>query len=178
MKEFYKVLLVVVITIVSISCSQNSKRPDGTDVSNNSQKSMKLHDHADDVVQTAMPNVKVNNAGVLIPEIEKLYKGIKLELRNSQTGKKIKNIDLSFNKKTAVDPTPYTVFTESFFTSFKVENSGIVNISMKEENPAAKVKIYKGDEIVFDGWLFQNYPDVHQFVDPEYSFFLIEGIKR
>lgn len=179
MKKFYKVLLVVAFTIVFISCSQNSKRPGGVDGSKKVSESVLLHDHADDVVvQTAVPSVKVDNSGALIPEIEKLYKGIKLELRDSKTGKKIKDIDLPFKERIAIEPTPYSILTESYFTSFKVEDSGINNISMREENPASKIKIYKGDEVVFDGWLFQNYPDIHQFVDPEYSFYLIEGVKR
>ncbi len=174
-----KLLLLVVcfsFSILFVACSQNSKRTpsEGAVPQVNAMKEAGGSETSTMGIKTP----STENADVLLPEIAEKYKGIVINVISVKDGKVIDEVVLPFKQKTAIKGTPYSITVDSFFTTFKMDEKGVINSSIEESNPATKVKLYKGDELVFDGWLFQNFPDVHQFSDPEYSFVMLKGDKK
>ncbi len=180
MKKLILLVVCLSFSILFVACSQNSKRSesDGSVPKVNAMKDagMKAGSSADSTMGIKPPSTQ--NADVLLPEISAKYKGIVLNVVSVKDGKVINEVTLPFKEKTVIKGTPYSILVDSFFTTFKMDEKGVINSSLEEVNPATKVKLYKDDRIVFDGWLFQNYPDVHQFSDPEYSFILLKGEKK
>ncbi len=176
------ILLVVCVSfsMLFVACSQNSKRSQSAGSVPQAKvvkdSGMKAGGSEDSTMGIKPPSTQ--NADVLLAEIDKKYKGIILNVVSVKDGKIIDEVALPFKKKTAIKGTPYSILVDSFFTTFKMDEKGVINSSMEEVNPATKVKLYKDGKVVFDGWLFQNYPDIHQFSDPEYSFTLIKGDKK
>ena len=61
----------------------------------------------------------------------------------------------------------------------KNDNSKMeITVSMEENNPAAKVIITDNGSQVFDGWLFQEYPDMHPFEHPVWKVVLAGAVKK
>ncbi len=179
MKKLILLVACVSFSILFVACSQNSKRSQ----SDSSVPQVKVVKETgkdigspDSTMGIKPPSTQ--NADVLLPEISAKYKGIILNVISVKDGKIIDEVVLPFKEKIAIKGTPYSILVDSFFTTFKMDEKGVINSSMEEVNPATKVKLYKDDKIAFDGWLFQNYPDVHQFSDPEYSFVLLKGDKK
>ena len=179
MKKLILLVACLSFSILFVACSQNSKRSksDGSVPQAIVIKGTGEEAGSPDSTMGIKPP-STQNADVLLPEISAKYKGVVINVISVKDGKIINEVVLPFKKKTAIKGTPYSILVDSFFTTFKMDEKGVINSSMEEVNPATKVKLYKDDKVVFDGWLFQNYPDIHQFTDPEYSFVLLKGDKK
>lgn len=180
MKKLILLIACVSFSILFVACSQNSKRPqsDGSVPQVNAMKEAGKQIDGSEGSTMGIKPPSTQNTDVLLPEIKERYKGIVLNVISVKDGKIIDELALPFKKKTVIKGTPYSILVDSFFTTFKMDEKGVINSSIEEANPATKVKLYKADKVVFDGWLFQNFPDVHQFSDPEYSFILLKGDKK
>lgn len=158
-------LMLVVLNIVLLTaCSQNA-----------SKQNVKS---GDNVEASAENNgMKLIKPAEMLPDIEAVYSGIKVVITNKKDNRKI-STDVPFNKKTALGDSGLELEVSSYFTNFVMTNGMVVNRNMDEENPAAKVVIYKNGIPVFDGWLFQLYPDMHSFEDPDWSILMNGSIKK
>jgi len=63
-----------------------------------------------------------------------------------------------------------------FLPDLRINNKIYTSASNEPNNPAAHVVIYDGDQEIFDGWLFSEFPQVHQFQHPRFGITLKEGV--
>ncbi len=155
-----KLLLVIMALVVVSACSQNAKREGGTVAKVPANTAPATSDTAHVGTLAAVDSSQV------MPDIAKIYKGIVIDVTSVADGK-ITSIEAPFAEKVALASSPYTIEVLSLFTDFTMVDGGVANKSLNEANPGAKVVVRNGDNVIFDGWLFQNFPTMHGFVDPE-----------
>jgi hypothetical protein len=63
-----------------------------------------------------------------------------------------------------------------FLPDLRIDNKIYTSASNEPNNPAAHVVIHQGEEEVFDGWLFSQFPQVHSFTHPRFAITLKEGV--
>jgi len=63
-----------------------------------------------------------------------------------------------------------------FLPDLRIDNKIYTSASNEPNNPAAHVVIHQGEEEVFDGWLFSQFPQVHSFTHPRFGITLKEGV--
>lgn len=75
-----------------------------------------------------------------------------------------RTVQLSVGEKAAVDDADVNqISVKRFVPDFVIgEGSQIESRSEQPNNPAAQVEGWKGEERVFSGWIFANYPDFEQ----------------
>lgn len=56
-----------------------------------------------------------------------------------------------------------------FLPQFSMDQNAITSLSNETKNPALKVTVLKEGNEVFNGWLFERYPDMHPFQDDQFS---------
>lgn len=158
------------ITLLITACSQNT----------NKQEFAKAENASPAPVMTpkqSAAGMKLTKPTELLPEITEIYSGIKIEAVNKNDGSKIE-VTAPFGQKTAIGNSGLEITTASYFTSFTMVDGGVKNVSMEENNPAAKVMIADNGSQVFDGWLFQEYPDMHPFEHPVWKVMLTGAVKK
>ena len=66
-----------------------------------------------------------------------------------------------------------TIKVGDFLPQFSMDQNNITSISNETKNPALKVTVLKEGEEVFNGWLFERFPDMHPFQDDRYAIALV-----
>lgn len=158
------------ITLFITACSQNT----------NKQEFVKAENAAPAQAVTpkqSAAGMKLTKPTELLPEITAKYSAVKIEAVNKNDGSKIK-INAPFGQKTAIGDTGLEIVISSYFTNFTMVDGGVKNVSMEEENPAAKVVILEQGNQVFDAWLFQKFPTMHPFEHPVWQVVLTGAVKK
>ncbi len=163
------ITLALSLLLLTSACSQNTNKKDFEVSNNKNQISI--------TPEQASAGMKVTQPVELLPEISNVYSGIRIEAVNKNNNKKIEVI-VPFNETVAISDTGLSIVTKSYYTDFTINAGGVKNVSMVEKNPGAKVTITEKGKEVFDGWLFQNFPDMHPFEHPEWKILMINGIKK
>lgn len=185
MKQFsYRlstILIITTLSMIAISCSQNTSKPANYSGNNNSTEkaSSAMMMTKNNVKPTEDEGGKLAKPNQLLPEISERYSGVKIMLVNRKNESNKLSQVVPFNKRTSIEGSDIEVAVLSFFTQFTLADNGMVkNISMKENNPAAKVSIFKAGNQVFDGWLFQHYPEMHNYDDDTWQILLVGGVAK
>ena len=158
------------ITILITACAQNTNRQEFAKAENASPAPAVTP-------KQSAAGMKLTKPTELLPEITEKYSGIKIEAVNKNDGSKIE-ITAPFGQKIPIGSTGLEITTSSYFTSFTMVDGGVKNVSMEESNPAAKVIITDNGSQLFDGWLFQEYPDMHPFEHPVWKVVLAGAVKK
>ncbi len=158
-----KVLLIMSAVILLAACSQNAKKEGGTVV----QPAASTGAGAEQMETTPMPEklMPVDTTKV-IPAIAEKYSGAVIDVLHLGS-EKIESFDVPFSTKVPLTGTPYSIEVMTLFTDFTMVDGGEANKSLDESNPGVKVNIYRDGKVVFNKWLFQNFPTMHGFVDPD-----------
>lgn len=112
-------------------------------------------------------------------EVSDKYKSLIIEVKNLQENTTVQ-ADILIGQKTEVTGTPFKVELEYYLPDFVIETDGsITTRGVEEKNPVAKIKVFKFDEVYFDGWLFKNHPDEHgSFKDNVYSISIVKSLTK
>jgi len=112
-------------------------------------------------------------------EVAEKYKSLILEVKNIPENSSVQT-DVLIGQKSEVTGTPFEVLVEYYFPDFVIDSDGTITTrSAEENNPVAKIKVFKFGEVFFDGWLFKNHPDEHgNFNDNAYSITLVKSITK
>lgn len=165
-----KLIALLSITIFIVACSQNTNRQEYSKTENTSS--------APSITpKQSAAGMKLTKPTELLPEISAKYSGIKILAINKNNGAKIE-VSAPFGQKTVIGNTGLEITAASYFTSFTMVDGGVKNVSMEENNPAAKVIITDNGTQVFDGWLFQEYPDMHPFEHSIWKIVLDGAVKK
>jgi hypothetical protein len=111
------------------------------------------------------------------PEVEKTWAGIRLHWKDSSTGKE-GSLDVPIGGIVALPGSDLQVRADVFLPAFTMTNDAITSSSVEADNPAARISIAEKGALVFEGWLFTRFPDVHPFQHPRFSIRLEGGVRR
>jgi hypothetical protein len=156
-------------------CTQNAVKEDNT-ADNKSPVTQK--EAVKETVKPVDNSVKESSEYFSNDDILKVYKSLIIRV-SSKKNNKSNDIEIEIGGKKDLEDPSFSIGIVSYFPDFVMdEKRGVITKSLEDRNPAAKVKIYKNDKLVFNGWLFANFPDIHAFEDPEYNIKLISSVKR
>lgn len=167
------ILLILAVFLFVAACSQNTSKKEFEAQPASSMPAQQSFTHDEPT-----SNMKVTKPVELLPEISKIYSGIKVAAVNKNDNKIKVEVEVPFNTKTQIGNTGLSILVNSYFTNFTISSGGVTNVSMEEKNPGAKVVIFDNDTQVFDSWLFQNHPDMHSFEHPVWQILMISGVKK
>ena len=172
-----QLLIIALLFSLAMGCSQNTNR----EISQYKEggESVKLNiSSPDNNFSGSASNLKVTKSTELLPAISEKYQGVELLVTNLKDKSKTKYV-VPFNQETIISKDGSVgVIISSYFTNFVLADGGVVNKSMEELNPAATISVTKDKNNVYKGWLFQNFPDVHEFKDPDWNIILIRGVPK
>ena len=179
-----KKLFVITIALMFFACSQNTVKEEETQQEPVKTVKTQVVQKTENPHQQQMQNPHANKPAapqkkVIVPkEVSSKYKSVIIEVVYKTTNKTV-DTDVLIGQKAEVAGTPLTIEVEAYLPDFVMDqNSMMTSKSAEEKNPAVKVKVYKADKLVFDGWLFKNFPDVHPFEDPEYKLSLKSSVTK
>ncbi|ADD67217.1 conserved hypothetical protein [Denitrovibrio acetiphilus DSM 12809] len=175
-----KLLMSLMLVALLAACSQ------GVVEEGNSETAAPAQTTQDPVVQD--PAAADPHAGVSVPkertisvpkEVSEKYKSLIIEVKNLTENSSVQT-DVLIGQKSEVTGTPFEVLVEYYLPDFVIEADGTITTrSAEENNPVAKIKVFKFGEVYFDGWLFQNHPDEHgSFEDQAYSMTLVKSVTK
>lgn len=162
-----KRLILLCLAVFVISCSQNTIKEEGRE----SAKPQKQQGSGQPAAQMQSISEKapVENRIIVPEDVAKKYKSVILSVVDKKSNKDFET-EVLIGQKSQVSGTNLSIEVEQYLPDFVMgPDNKITSKSVDDNNPAAKVKVYKGDELVFDGWLFKNFPDIHPFDDEDYS---------
>lgn len=165
-----KLLVMLLIMVGMVACSQNSSN----EVVNADNASQQPAASADNATAEPAPAKVID-----IPaDVQAMYKGLIVSIVDKKSNKET-DTEVLIGQKVDVAGTPVSVEIEAYLPDFVMDEAGkITSKSTEEGNPAAKVKIYKAGAMVFEGWLFKNFPDIHPFEDADYGVSLKNSVKN
>jgi len=118
----------------------------------------------------------VGPAVVDVPEeIKGKWKAVVLTVEDRSMGTN-HDYTVDLGKTLEIPDSDLTVEVNEFFPAFLMQGSNITSASNNPENPAAKIEVKEGGTLVFDGWLFANFPTTHPFPHQRFGIILKEGI--
>lgn len=161
-----KRLIILCLAVFVISCSQNTIKEEGSE-SAQPQKQQQSEQPAAQM-QSTSEKLPVENRIIVPEDVAKKYKSVILSVVDKKSNKDFET-EVLIGQKSQVSGTNLSVEVGYYLPDFVMDaDNKMTSKSVDDNNPAAKVKVYKGDELVFDGWLFKNFPDIHPFDDEEY----------
>jgi hypothetical protein len=114
----------------------------------------------------------IEKAIVIPPAVLSYWKAVKLAVIDKTRG--TENIYVVPIGSTFTVPSSLlTISVEAFLPAFIIEGTTITTSSNKLVNPAAKVRISENETLVFQGWLFSNFPNPRAVAHPKFGFSLI-----
>lgn len=107
------------------------------------------------------------------------YKSLILEVKNVPENSSVQT-DVLIGQKSEVTGTPFEILVEAYLPDFVIDSEGVITTRTAEENnPVAKIKVFKFGEVFFDGWLYKNHPGEHgSFNDKAYSISLVKSVTK
>ncbi|TYB33632.1 MAG: DUF2155 domain-containing protein [Flexistipes sinusarabici] len=109
---------------------------------------------------------------IVVPEeVKAKFKSVIVEVSDNSSGSpKFIEREIMIGQKAEISGTPLTVEVEHYLPDFVMDQSGVMTSRSADENmPAAKIKVYNKQGLIFDGWLFKNFPGIHSFQHPVYD---------
>ncbi len=185
--------LMLILIFGILACSQNTTQETAEDTlkEDNTQTSQSASSGSD--IQNPNPHEGIDMSGssmmdggsverkIVVPEeVEKTYKSLILEVVDNSSGatKSIER-EVLIGQKAEISGTNLDIEVEYYLPDFIMEQNGLMSSkSAEENNPAAKVKIYENNGLIFDGWLFKNFPGIHSFQHPVYDIRLKGSTKK
>jgi hypothetical protein len=165
-----KGLAALILSVFLLACSQNAmKEEDSKSKAKPATETTQPAQTAEKSTETQNETVQQPQRQVVVPdEVKQKYKSLIIAVTDKKSNKDIET-EVLIGQKAQPSGTDLTVEVEYYLPDFTMDGNDMTSKSTEENNPAAKIKIYKGDNEVFDGWLFKNFPDMHPFVDEDYA---------
>jgi hypothetical protein len=171
-----KALYLVLVSFVIFACSQgvvDDKKESGTPMA---QEQTATEQPAGDPHGITVPKEK----RVSIPkEIVDKFKSVIIGVKNEKQGIDVQT-EVLIGQKSEIQGTPFTILVEHYLPEFVIDGEGVYTTrSGEENNPAVKIKVFEGEQEIFDGMLYKNFPDMHgSFAHPDYVLTLIKSVVK
>lgn len=114
---------------------------------------------------------------VVIPEALKgKYTGVELVVTEKGQAQG-KTYTVGLHKSLAVPGSDLVIEVGDYLPSLSVGDNAVTS-GLEETNPAVKITVTEKGKEIYDGWLFQNFPNVHPFEHERFGISLKRGLKR
>ncbi|MEW6088771.1 MAG: hypothetical protein AB1498_10765 [bacterium] len=117
----------------------------------------------------------------MVPGAGNAWKSVRLIIKNKKDPKdKGKDFDVEIGvNPVSIPNTNLKIKIEEFYPDFCMDGQGKAGSkSTTLNNPAARIIVEQEGKPPYQGWLFANYPDVHEFPSEEISIRLNDFIKK
>ncbi len=111
------------------------------------------------------------------PEVAKAYSGVRLEWKDSGSGK-TGALEVPLGGAAKIPDSKLEVRADVFLPAFTMGSDVITSTGIEPQNPAARVAVLENGKELWSGWMFQRFPDVHPFEHPRFSLRLEGGVAR
>jgi hypothetical protein len=173
-----RLFALAVIPLIFLACSQNTVKEDKKEEINQVSVTKKDSEQVSKENQVKQETVKKEKKIIIPQEVSAKYKSLILEITHAKTNKTIET-NVIIGQKAEIAGTPLVIEVESYLPDFTMTDDSVMTSKTTEENnPAAKIKVYKDGTLVFDGWLFKNYPNTHAFEDPDYKILMKNSVQK
>ena len=185
-----KLLISLILTTFLFACSQGVVDEEKSAPAPAPKAEAKLHNpHAtgeiplDEDGKPLAPNggahVKKERKFSIPKEVSEKYKSLILEIKNIPENSSVET-EVLIGQKSEATGTPFEIMVEYYLPDFVIDADGTITTrSADENNPVAKIKVFKFGEVFFDGWLYKNHPSEHgSFADNAYSLSLIKSVTK
>ena len=116
--------------------------------------------------------VTKGHAPVVVPgQVQGKWKAVVIAVVNKQTNEK-KDYVVGINKDFTLPNSKIKIKVLNFLPNFSMSPQGITSLSNESKNPAAQIIVYEDNKNVFEGWLFEKFPQVHPFQHKVYAIVL------
>jgi hypothetical protein len=180
-----KILISVIMAAFLAACSQGVVEEDQMEakaekkpaVQNPHAQNPHANPHGDD--PHAGVKMKKERKFSVPKEVTEKYKSLILEVKNVPENSSVQT-DVLIGQKSEVTGTPFEILVEHYLPDFVIDAEGTITTrSAEENNPVAKIKVFKFGEVFFDGWLYKNHPGEHgAFADNAYSISLVKSVTK
>ena len=130
------------------------------------------HDAAAQAVQAPEPVVR---KVVVTEEVAKSFSGVKLSMKR-RAEVKPNEFSQTLGETRTVDGVTLTV--RDYLPSFYMDQDAIRSEGSEENNPAVWVEAREGEKLLFNGWLFRDYPELTPPVEEGFELRLVAAVKR
>jgi hypothetical protein len=113
---------------------------------------------------------------VLDEEVGSRWKGVEITIVEKKEGGETFLVEVALGGEADVEGTPLKIKLLGFVPDFAMGADSIATKSLDDVNPAAKIEVSEGEEVLFAGWSFRDFPGMHSFDDPRYTVQLSRAI--
>jgi hypothetical protein len=115
---------------------------------------------------------------VRVPEtVEKTWQSVTINIKDKKTNQE-KKVVIKIGDTYKIHDSDLSIRILHFLPNFSMDNFGMTSKSNEPKNPAVDFEVKKGEQKIFQGWLFNKFPDVHNFNHERYSFSLVDWQKK
>lgn len=129
-------------------------------------------------------NMPKSETTVVVPDsVKGKWKGVIIKLEN-KSAKKNMELKIDLNTELSVPDSALKISVGEFLPDFTMDGKSITSSTNDLKNPAVGIKVHEGGVQLFPqpgkqwGWLFSNFPDIHNFDHKDYKLTLKEGLKK
>lgn len=116
-----------------------------------------------------------------VPCAGNAWKAVRLITKNKKDpGAKGKEFEVEIAGEAVPIPnSTLKIRAEEFFPDFFMDGQNkAASKSASLNNPAVRISVEENGKIIYKGWLFANYPDVHEFPNENISVHLKDYVKK
>ena len=113
---------------------------------------------------------------VLDKEVSARWKAVEITVAETKEEGQEFKVEIPLGGEVAVEGTPFKIKLLGFVPDFSMGADTIGTKSLDDVNPAAKIEVSEGEEVLFTGWSFRDFPGMHSFEDPRFSIALTRAI--
>ena len=109
-------------------------------------------------------------------DVSARWKAVEISIAEKKDDGQTWKVEIPLDGEAAVEGTPLSIKVLGFVPDFSMGADTITTKSLEDVNPAAKILVSEGDEELFTGWSFRDFPGMHSFDDPRYSIQLSRAV--
>jgi len=114
---------------------------------------------------------------VVSQEVKNRWEAVRLAITDKRT-KKTQAAVVALGGTYRIPDSELTIKAGDFIPDFKVDALSVTSVSNQPNNPAVSITIFQDGTEIFDGWLFEKYPEVHSFEHERYAVALKKGVEK
>jgi len=161
MKRIFLVAICIAVGLSFGACKQKPKEPE-------------VAGHG--MPGTGVPVEKGEKKVVVPDSVKGKWSSVVITLTDKAT-KKSEDVTVKLNSEYTIPNTNIKLKIGDFLPDFTMQGPNITSLSNDPKNPAVAVQVFDGDQKVFSGWLWSNFPSMHPFQHEKYELVLKEGVK-
>jgi hypothetical protein len=114
---------------------------------------------------------------VMDSEVSTRWRALEITVEEKkEEGGQTFTVEIPLGGEAEVEGTPLKIQLLGFVPDFSMGADTIVTKSLDDVNPAAKITVTEGEQVLFTGWSFRDFPGMHSFEDPRYTVRLTRAV--